>query len=175
MIMHSTPATRPIPAINPAAGTSSSYTAWAANGLISRNGEPLSSKVSMRSRGSSLPWAQWRAWACSPPPWAICANKVLSSVSCWSMAPRLVVNSGEWVLISVLNMAIFSFRSGLTLQLPLALPMLAGASCGSGLGRSHETVGLLALAALLEQFPTNQHPADFTGAGADLIELGVTQ
>src|SRR5690606_23999469 len=126
-----------------------SYTSWAASGQISRNGEPGSSRVSMRSRGKSFPRPQWRAWACSPPPCAICSSCVRSGVSSRSMALRLAAYSGEWTSSWVWNMAMVS-------------PNDRQGARGD-------------LAALLEQLPADQHSPDFTGAGADLVQLGITQ
>src|SRR4051794_31578921 len=65
---HSRPATRPTPVTIPAPGASPSYIPCAASGESSRNGAPLSSSRSTRSRGSSLPREVWRSRARSPPP-----------------------------------------------------------------------------------------------------------
>ena len=53
----------------PAAGTWLSYMFQAASCDSSRNGEPTSSSVRTRSRGSSLPRATCFSRAASPPPW----------------------------------------------------------------------------------------------------------
>src|ERR1019366_8984180 len=96
--MHSWPWTRPMPVMMPAQGASLSYMSRAASCDSSRNGEPASSRVRTRSRGSSLPRATCLARAASPPPcapWSIFARKSSTSAD---IAPALVRNSAERAL-----------------------------------------------------------------------------
>src|SRR5690606_35770882 len=77
------------------------------------------------------------------------SSSVRSAVTSRSMALRLAAYSGEWTSSWVWNMAMVS-------------PNDRQGARGD-------------LAALLEQLPADQHSPDFTGAGADLVQLGITQ
>ncbi len=74
-IMHSTPATTPMP-VTVLAPTLNALP-QAARGLSSRKGESGSTSNSMRSRGVSLPRAWWRSTYLGPPP----ASALASSAS----------------------------------------------------------------------------------------------
>ena len=79
IIMHSMPLTRPIPATTPAHGIACLYTPKAANCEISKNGEPSSINVFMRSRTNNLPRPSWRSFNAAPPPWLIVATLLRKS------------------------------------------------------------------------------------------------
>ena len=93
MITHSTRETRPMPVINPAAGTASSYIPYAASWDNSRNGVPGSSNRRMRSRGRSLPRSRCFLRARSPPPSAIPATRSRNSSHSASIRSAFCRNS----------------------------------------------------------------------------------
>ena len=70
-----------MPVTMPALGASPSYMSHAASGDSSRNGEPGSISVSMRSRTGILPCSRCRATYFAPPPWRT-----------WSRRPRYSVD-----------------------------------------------------------------------------------
>ena len=71
------------------------YIPCPASGLNSRKGDPGSSTASMRSRGSHLPRARWRATATAPPPAAAFWCRAATSAQAASMAAALAVKAGE--------------------------------------------------------------------------------
>src|SRR5262245_14542074 len=89
MIITSVPCTTPMPVTRPAVGAALSYMSYAASAESSRNGAPGSSKVSMRSRASSLPRWRCSATARAPPP----------SWTCWSRARRRRTCSRLWAIL----------------------------------------------------------------------------
>ena len=141
--------TRPMPVMMPADGTSPSYMPWAASADSSRNGVPGSSSPSTRSRGSSLPrdGCRARGLAALPP-----LHRAPSSLARAGRRParrhrlrRCAANSAR-----------------------IADRDVDARACGHA-DRDR------AQPRLVEQFAADQHPADFAGAGADLVELGVAQ
>src|SRR3954471_6669890 len=97
-ITHSRPETRPMPQMMEALCTSPEYIPQAASWAISTNGEPASSSVCTRSRGSILPRAVCLSRAaCSPPMLTVATFSLRSSTSAF-MRSALARNSAERVL-----------------------------------------------------------------------------
>jgi len=90
----------------PAQGASSLYMPNAASCENSRKGEPGSSRLRTRSRGSNLPREVWRSRDVSPPPISATATFARKSATSAAMASLLVLNSAERVWIFVLRTAI---------------------------------------------------------------------
>src|SRR5579864_8095475 len=93
--MHSPPRTRPMPVTIPAAGASPPYIAHAASGAISRNGDPTSSRDSMRSLAVFFPCARWRSRARAPPPSRTRASRSARDCASPSWWARFWSNSAE--------------------------------------------------------------------------------
>src|SRR5574338_191941 len=143
--MHSWPWTAPMPATTPAQGASPPYMPWAASWPISRKGVPGSSSCATRSRGSSLPRAVCLARAASPPPCCAAVTWARRSSTRLRRVSALALNSAERGLIWVFRISI-------------CLAPLPWTAASQRLGK---------------QLAADQHAADFAGAGADLVELGV--
>ncbi len=97
---HSTPLTQPMPVTRPT--PSSSEEPQPASGESSRNGLSASSRVAIRSRGSSLPRSRCRATALAalagfdePPPATTVALRVSISAKDSSIASRLARKASE--------------------------------------------------------------------------------
>src|SRR3989454_8383668 len=105
-ITHSRPETRPMPQMIEAECTSPLYMPQAASWPISRNGEPASSSVRTRSRGSSLPRAACLSRAAWSPPMVTVATFSLRSATSERMRSALARNSAErgliWLRITVM-------------------------------------------------------------------------
>jgi len=96
-IMHSRPATRPMPVITPAPGAppNSAYIPYAAHSPSSIHSESLSSNRARRSRAVSRPFLCWASTALAPPPSRIVSSSARMPPSSACMAARLAANFAE--------------------------------------------------------------------------------
>src|SRR4051812_14215178 len=114
-ITHSRPETRPMPQMMEALWTSPEYIPQAASWPISRNGEPGSSSVRTRSRGSILPRAVCLSRAAWSPPTLAAPTFSLRSATSVCMRSALARNSAEraltWLLMTLMVRSLFGERA----------------------------------------------------------------
>src|SRR6266849_1982070 len=98
MIMKMRPHTRARPVIVPAEGAPphSSYISQAAKIPSSKNCEPGSISLAMRSRAVRRPFLCCDSMAFAPPPWRICSSSFLILVSKSTMRRVFFSNSGDF-------------------------------------------------------------------------------
>src|SRR6266478_3005943 len=112
MAMNVRPQTRASPVTVPAEGAPphSSYISYAAKTPNSKNGEPGSISLAMRSRAVSRPFLCCASMAFAPPPTAICSSSFLICVTRSIIRRVFFSNSGDFVFTFVLRIEAATHR-----------------------------------------------------------------